>query len=150
MKKDRFHLVAAVSVLLIKNNKIFLLKRINTGWGDDKYCLIGGHLNGEETATQAAVREIAEEAGVKVNPEDLKFVNVSHLITNSERIHLSFAVTKWKGEPKNNEPDKASEAGWFFINKLPKDILSISKSTINWYRDNIIYSEFGWDKKPEK
>lgn len=147
MKKARFHLIGAVSVILIKNNKIFLQKRINTGWGDGKYCLIGGHLNGGETAREAAIRETAEEAGVKVSSKDLKFFNVSHVITNAERIHFAFVVNKWKGEPKNNEPEKSSESGWFPIDKLPSDILEISKSTIDWYRNKITYSEFGWDKK---
>ena len=147
MKQDRFHLITAIFVLLIKNNKVFLTKRVNTGWEDGKYSLIGGHLDGNETATQAAIREVYEEAGVKIDLKDLRFVNVNHLITNTERVHFSFVADKWEGEPKNNEPGKADDAKWFSLDKLPKNIAEISKQTLKWYKNNMLYTEFGWDKK---
>jgi 8-oxo-dGTP diphosphatase len=147
MQSDRFHLIGAVFIILEKDNKIFLTRRKNTGWEDGKYSLTGGHLDGNETATQAAVREAQEELGITIDPTDLQFVNVSHLITNSERIHFTFVAKKWKGEPRNNETEKADDAQWFSIDKLPENTMEVSRETINWYRNNNIYTEFGWDKK---
>jgi 8-oxo-dGTP diphosphatase len=71
--------IVAVSTLLIKDKKIFLLRRYNTGWEDGKYNLPGGHLNGNETAREAAAREVLEETGVKVKIDDLHFFNASHI-----------------------------------------------------------------------
>lgn len=147
MQSDKFHLIAAVFVLLIKDDKIFLSKRINTGWEDGKYSIIGGHLDGDETATHAAVREAKEEVGVTIRPSDLEFFNVAHIITNTERIHFSFVATQWEGEPTNAEPEKATDARWFPLNDLPKNLTDISRDTIVWYKDKKIYSEFGWEKK---
>jgi mutator protein MutT len=144
--EDRFHLIPAVFVLLIKKDKIFLTKRINTGYKDGEWSLIGGHLEGGETARQAAVREVKEEIGVTIEQKDLHFFNVAHLITNSERIHFSFFADKWEGNPMNNEPNTATEAEWFPINNLPDNTTDLSKATINWYKGKIAYSEFGWEK----
>jgi mutator protein MutT len=147
MQPDRFHLIAAVFIIIVKENKVFLTRRVNTGWEDGKYSLIGGHLDGNETATQAAIREAKEEAGITIIPKDLRFVNVSHLITNNERIHFSFVADKWEGEPINNELEKADDAQWFSIDALPENITDISGETIKWYKNNVAYTEFGWDKK---
>ena len=95
---DRFHLIAAVYILLVNDNKVFLTKRANTGWEDGKYAIVGGHLDGNETARLGAIREAQEEAGVEVDINDLRFVNVSHVLSNSERIHFTFVTEKWKGE----------------------------------------------------
>ncbi len=147
MSPHRFHLIAAVFIILEKDNKIFLLRRAHTGWEDGKYTLIGGHLEGNETAMQAAIREAKEEAGIIIDPEDLTFVNVNHLVTNSERIHFTFVAKKWEGEPKNNELEKADDAQWFTKDALPENTIDIVKNTMRWYGDRIVYTEYGWDKK---
>ena len=89
--------VIAVSTLLIKDGKVFLLRRANTGWEDGRYNPPGGHLNGGETTREAVIREVYEETGVKVRLEDLHFYNVSHLVTNSERVHFYFLYKKLGG-----------------------------------------------------
>lgn len=147
MQPKRFQLVAATFVLLVKDDKVFLAKRVNTGWEDGKYSLVGGHLEGNETASQAAIREAKEEAGVKIDPKDLKFFNVSHLITNTERIHFSFVAQMWKGEAKNNEKEKADDAQWFSLDNLPQNITDVSRKTIEWYKKRTTYTEFGWNKR---
>lgn len=144
MQTDRFHLIAAVFILLVKDDKVFLTKRTNTGWEDGKWSIMGGHLDGNETAVHAAAREANEEAGVIVKPEDLHFFNVAHIVTNSERVHFSFAAYKWDGEPKNNEPHKASAVDWFSLDKLPDNLTDISRETLEWFKSETIYAEFGW------
>jgi mutator protein MutT len=146
MQQDRFKLIAAVFILLLKDGKVLLSRRANTGWEDGKYCLPGGHFNGNETAANVVVREAKEELGVVINPEDVKFFNVSHMCTTDERIQFSFVVEKWQGEPNNMEPEKASEIGWFTIDNLPDDINAQTKATIGWYKNGIAYTEFGWGK----
>jgi 8-oxo-dGTP diphosphatase len=147
MQIDRFHLIAAVFILLAKDDKVFLIKRANTGWEDGKWSIMGGHLDGNETAVHAAIREANEEAGVVIKPEELQFFNVAHIITNSERIHLSFVSYKWDGEPKNNEPDKASEVGWFSMDNLPDRLTDISRETLDWFKNKTVYAESGWERQ---
>jgi 8-oxo-dGTP diphosphatase len=146
MQPERIRLIAAVFIIFEKDNKIFLSRRVNTGWEDGKYSLVGGHMDGNETATHAAIREAQEEVGVIIDPKDVMFVNVSHLVTNDERIQFTFVANKWDGELKNNEPEKADDAQWFPLDALPKNITDISRETIRWYKDNVAYTEFGWEK----
>ncbi len=149
MKQDRFKLIAGVFLLLEKDNKIFLIRRKNTGWEDGKYAIVGGHLNGNEKASIAAVREAQEEIGVKIKPNDLTLFNIMHIQSNSERINLAFVTKKWEGEPKNNEPEKCDQAKWFSLNKLPENLEYASKEVIACYKNNIFYIELGWDQKPD-
>jgi 8-oxo-dGTP diphosphatase len=144
MNTKRFTLIAAVLILLKKDNKVFLIKRKNTGFDDEKYAIPGGHLEGNETARSAAIREAYEELGVKIHLDDLQFLNVTHLVTNSERIHFTFLVEKWVGTPKNNEVAKASAAGWYSLEKLPVNLNDVSKHLFHAYTNALPYAELGW------
>ncbi|MBI4097435.1 MAG: NUDIX domain-containing protein [Candidatus Levybacteria bacterium] len=144
--KHELKLTVAVSTILVKEGKAFLVRRSNTGWEDGKYNLPGGHLNRGETARQAAAREVFEETGVRISIEDLHFFNVSHLITNSERVHIYFYAKKWEGKPTNFEKTKADSAGWFDLDNLPENLSDVFKDAISSYRKSITYSEFGWNR----
>ena len=146
MQPQRFQVYAAVNVLLIKDNKIFLIRRINTGWEDGKYCVPSGHIDQDETALQAAAREGLEEAGVKIKTEDLKLVQIMHRCQERTYIDLTFVADKWEGEPNNAEDGNfADQAEWFSLNELPENIIPFLKATLENYKNGIFYSEFGWE-----
>lgn len=52
-----------VHILLLEADNLLMLRRFNTGFEDGNFSLVAGHLEGDETVHQAAVREIAEEVG---------------------------------------------------------------------------------------
>ena len=54
------HLIA-VYLILIEDDKILLQRRFNTGYKDGNYSLPAGHLDDNESITQALVREVKEE-----------------------------------------------------------------------------------------
>ncbi len=62
--KERYKFICAVYLILIKENKVLLLKRANTGYEDGNYSLVAGHMDGNETIKQAMIREATEEAGI--------------------------------------------------------------------------------------
>ena len=64
MAKERHKLIPSVYLVLIKNNKILLLRRFNTGFMDGYYSLPAGHVESNETLTSAMVREAKEEIGM--------------------------------------------------------------------------------------
>ncbi|MDB5186296.1 MAG: hydrolase [Candidatus Saccharibacteria bacterium] len=146
MIRDRFKLIPAVYLMLIKNDKIFLLRRANTGYQDGKYSLIAGHVDGDELATHEMAREAKEEAGVVVNPEDLEFVHVAHRLSRNqpgqERIDLFFKATTWEGEPHNAEPDKCDDASWHPLNDLPESMLPFVRRVIEDVQADKSYSEY--------
>jgi ADP-ribose pyrophosphatase YjhB (NUDIX family) len=61
MKKERFKLIAAVYLVLIKNNKILLLRRHNTGYFDGYYSLPAGHVEKEETLIKALLEKLKKK-----------------------------------------------------------------------------------------
>lgn len=144
MPNERFKIIPAVHLLLIKDEKILLLRRINTGFYDGSYSVIAGHLNGGETATLAMVREAKEECGITINSENLKMVHVMHRKSNEERVDFFFITEEWKGEPINTEKNKCDDLSWFSLNELPNNIVPYVKYGILNFNIGILFSEFGW------
>jgi 8-oxo-dGTP diphosphatase len=140
--KSRFKLILSIYLILIKDGKILLLRRSNTGYEDGKYGLPAGHADGNETSRKATAREVLEEVGLKIKPNDLKFVHAMHRLQNDERIDLFFTADKWKGEPKNMEPEKCDDLGWFPLDDLPDNTIPYIKQALESHRGGIYYSEF--------
>ena len=148
MKKERFKLIPTSHLVLLKDNKILLLRRYNTGYEDGKYSVVAGHLDGNETFIQAMVREAKEEANIIIKPEDLDVVHVMHRkVPEEERIDFFITAKKWDGTPQNMEPHKCDDIRWFDIDDLPKNIIPYVKQAITCFRNNIFYSENGWDQQ---
>ena len=144
MVKERFVLRAAVYLIPIKNGKVLLSRRFNTGWMDGKYSLIAGHLDGEETVSEAMIREAFEEANIKINKKDLIPIKVIHRMSDTEYVDFFFVIKKWNGEPKIMEPDKCDDLSWFPIEKLPKNTLPYVKKVIETRNSKPPFFEFGW------
>lgn len=142
MSKERFKLIPSVYLILIKNNKILLSRRYNTGYFDNNYSFPAGHLDGGETLKQAMVREAEEEIGIVLAPVDLELIHtMNRRIPDNERVDFFFTVEKWKGEPKIMESDKCDDLTWFELNNLPKNIIPYIRQAIDSFLNNIIYSE---------
>lgn len=68
----------AAYLVLKKDNRIFLMRRANTGYEDGNYGLPAGHLEKGEQPTDAAIREAKEESGVDVLRQNIHCVHVMH------------------------------------------------------------------------
>lgn len=90
MLNEKFKIISAVHLLLIRDGKILLLRRMNTGFYDGSYSVIAGHLDGGETATSAMIREAKEESGITINSKSLKMVHVMHRKSSEERVDFFF------------------------------------------------------------
>src|SRR5437762_2265682 len=111
MKPERFRATVAVHLFLLRDTEVLLLRRHNTGYEDGNYSVVAGLLDGNEAATEAMIREAAEEAGIRVATGDLCFAHVMHRKEagqRDDRIDLFFAATRWRGRPRIGEPDKCS------------------------------------------
>lgn len=134
----------SAQLILKKQNQILLLKRRNTGYEDGKYGLVSGHVNNNETASQALCREASEEAGINIKPHDVKFVHIMHRKGNRTYLDCFFEVTKWEGEPTNTEPEKCSDLSWFSADKLPANTILYVKAALSYCGHKQMYSEFGF------
>lgn len=143
--KERFKLIPTVDLILMKDNKILLSRRCNTGFYDGDYSFPAGHLDGNETMIQAMIREAKEEIGIDLNPEDLKLVHVMHRKEPSEeRVNFFFTAKKWGSKPKIMEPHKCDDLSWFEFDNLPNNVTPYIKQAISCFRNKIFYSEIGW------
>lgn len=144
MSGERFAFRAAVYLLLISEGKLLLSKRKNTGWMDDKYTLVSGHMEGNETVIDAMIREAKEEIGVDISRDDLKVVGVMHRMSNVEYIDFYLEVSKWKGEIINMEPEKCEGVEWFPLDNLPADLIPEMKQKVKNILNKQFFSEAGF------
>ncbi len=143
MRQPEFYL--ASYLLLKKGNQVLLLRRFKTGWGDGMYTLPSGHVEGTETARDTMKREAKEEVGIEIDLKDLKVVHIQQR-NASDRKYVDFYLIaeKWKGEPKNNEPEKSDDVRWFDIDKIPTNTLEFITIVIKKIGNNEFYSEHGF------
>jgi 8-oxo-dGTP diphosphatase len=145
MSQKRFTLISEVHLILMIKEEILLLRRFNTGYEDGNYSLVAGHIDGDEPATQAMIREAREEAGIIIKPDNLQFVHLMHRKSADERLSLFFTVSEWQGDVQNMELDKCDDLRWFPIGQLPENLVPYVKAAIDNYRNDVYYSEFGWN-----
>lgn len=142
---ERFQLLATVNILLIKDGKILLTRRFNTGFFDGFYECPSGHINGKESIRKAATRELMEETGVIAKPEDLVVVHVVHRYgERDERVEFYLKANVWEGDPVIKEEDKCDDLAWFPLEAFPQNMVPKTKAAIDSYLAGNIYSEFDW------
>ena len=143
----RFSVISEAHLILIKDDSILLLRRYNTGYADGLYSVVAGHLDGEETAREAMVREAGEEAGLILSASSLQLFHIMHRYADDERMSFFFVPTNWSGEPKNLEPHKCDDLSWFKLDALPDNMVSYVRAAIDRGQRGMRYSEFGWNNK---
>lgn len=142
---DRFKYIGSAYLFLIKDNQILLQRRANTGFEDGNYGVPAGHLDGEESARVGCAREIREEIGIKIKPEDLTVVHVMHRkASKDERIDFFMVATVWEGEIINNEPEKCDDLRWFPLDALPGNMIEYVEIALRHYLNKVMYSEYGY------
>ena len=121
-----------VHVLLIRANQIYLIRRANTGFEDGKYSLIGGHLDGGETVSQAAIRECFEEIGVLVGVEHVALLGVEHykstLGDSGEGVDFYCRIESWQGEPWAKS--ECDHCAWFDLDDLPENMIEFMRNAV--------------------
>lgn len=154
-RSERHQVIPAVFLVFERNAEILLQRRFNTGFQDGQYTLPSGHVEQNETPTQAACREAAEETGVSVKPEDIKFEQVLYRRgfndsgdgfnrSQPERVDFFFSTRKWKGNPMITEPDKCDDLSWFPLNALPNNLFPVVRTFLGVYPKKNRYQESGY------
>lgn len=146
MQQERFKVVPFVSLMLRRGSQILLIRRFNTGVEDGMYGCAGGGVDENEPATQAVIREAAEELGIRVKREDVRVIHILQrkYPHGQEMIGFYFEATKWDGEPCNMEPHKCDDMQWFNIEQLPENCQPSLKQVVSLLDKDIFFSEMGW------
>lgn len=137
--------IQEVSLILIKDGKVCLLRRQNTGYQDGKYCFPAGHKEPGETPSVGAAREALEESGVVVDPAALVHVHTMHRHCTDrnpahERAAYFFMAKEWTGEPSLVEPEKSDHLDWFAFDALP-DMVPYMRHALEHVKNGVMYSE---------
>jgi len=129
-------IIAEVYLVLIREERILLLRRYQTGYEDGNYSLVAGH-------EEAMIREAEEEAGIEIDYENLGVVHVMHRkIEKKKRIAFFLQPRKWRNEPENREPDKCDDLSWYPLARLPKNIIPYIREALKNIKEGTRYSEY--------
>lgn len=145
--QEKIRAGASVNAYLVlkREEQFLLLLRKNTGFCDDQYGLVSGHVEKGESATEGMIREAYEEAGITIKSENLKVVHVMHRQTERLNMDVFFECDKWEGEITNREPEKCALLEYFSPSEFPINIIDYVLDALTAISKKIFYSEKGWD-----
>lgn len=144
MAKDRFKLIPAVHLFLVREDEVLLLLRENTGYEDGNYSVVAGHLDGGEEVVEAVIREAREEAGIELRADDVEVVGVMHRNSGDERVDFFVTASRWDGEVVNREPHKCGGLEWFPLQELPDNMVAYVRVALEQWRADEWFCSYGW------
>ncbi len=104
---------------LLKDDKVLLAMK-KRGFGAGKWNGVGGKIEEGETSVAAAAREVKEEIGIIVAPEDLQEVGTLDFDFSDNyewaQVCTVFVARTWKGDPIESEEMRPQ---WYPQNVLP-------------------------------
>ena len=140
---NRFKMIASSYLFLVRDGRILLSRRKNTGYEDGKYSLPAGHVEDNESLTEAASREVFEEIGIRLKPTDFTLVHVMHRREKDIRVDFFFTVQSTQ-EPINKEPHRCDDLSWFPLEHLSVNTVPYIRQAIEYFTQKQFYSERGW------
>ena len=143
-QSQRFKLISAVHLFLVRGEEVLLLRRFNTGYEDGNYSVIAGHLDGGEEIIAAMIREAHEEAGIRLAPETTRVVGVMHRNASDERVDFFLTSDRWTGTLHICEPDRCDELAWYPLARLPENMVPYVRRALENYRADRWFDSFGW------
>ena len=143
-KKARTGASVNCHLILRQGNQVLLSLRQNTGWKDDHWGLVAGHVEDGEPASQGMVREAFEEIGISINPSDLKVLHIGHHKTARQNVDIFFTCDHYEGTIINKEPEKCGRLEYFPLDNLPSNTIDYLVRILQDIRFGKTYSETGW------
>jgi len=104
----------------------------------ETWTMPGGKLRYGESFEEAAIREVIEETGIKIQNPKVIFINndkneFAHFIT------IGLLVENCSDEPEVKEPGEITEWRWFDFNNLPENIYFPSERILKNHKQSKFY-----------
>ncbi len=139
-KTDRFTIPVGIFIIIRQEDKILLQLRQNCSFSGH-YGFVGGHLDGQESIVSAAIREVKEEIGVDILPNDLNLKTICHSNQGKEYLQFYFECCKWTGTIENKEPHKCIALEWHNWDKLPQNCCPYIYEAVKNIKNDISFYE---------
>lgn len=125
--------LVGVGVLVMKNGKLLLGKRLNTH-GAGEYASPGGHLEHLESFEACARREVLEETGLELG--EVRFLRLLNTTQYAPRHYVDVSlVAEWRsGEPQVREPHKVERWDWYDLDALPGPLFGMLPTSVEALR----------------
>jgi 8-oxo-dGTP diphosphatase len=130
---DKLNLIPASYLFLEKDGKYLFMRRCNTGYQDGNYQVPAGHVEPNESPSEAMVREAKEEIGIDLKYKDLEFIQVAYRMNQERtgfRVDFFFKTSVWSGEVINAEPEKCDDLQWFASDNLPVNLVPLMRTVL--------------------
>ncbi len=134
--QHRRRVVVDVVLLLMRNGRILLRERANTGYGDGAYEPPTGQLAERETIIETAIRVASAEAGITISAGNISLAHVMHDVSVGGRIAFYLTASGWQGE--HTSPG----ARWFAVGNLPTNMLDRSRVALRNYAGGMRFSTY--------
>ncbi len=150
----RYNLIPAVYGYIERDDKVLLLRRTGTNYGEGLLCLPAGHLEPGEDLEQGLHREMREEIGIVFGQTDSRLTLVQHRAAefpgDVESLDFIFRISDWNGEPRIMEPDKCLQLSWVDPKALPRDVVPYLAQTVSAVLANEPLITIGFEDAPDR
>jgi 8-oxo-dGTP diphosphatase len=115
-------------MLLERDGQVLMMRRAEGAtYAAGLLCPPSGHVEADETVSDAAIRETAEETGVRLRPDEVRCATVVHHRGPGGQVRIGWffaAEPGWTGEPVNQEPSKHAGMVWIDPAAPPGDLVA--------------------------
>lgn len=113
------HVVVDAIVMNAMRDSILLIKRAPHLLNGDKYAMVGGFLERDETTDAAILRELKEETGYEGVILDRYAILDDPTRRGEDRQNIAFVYIVQAGEQTGQPDNESTEIRWFRKNDLP-------------------------------
>jgi 8-oxo-dGTP diphosphatase len=133
-----------VDTLVLKDNKILLVKRTGKLLEAGKWSLAGGFVDRDETTAEAAAREVLEETGWQIADLVLLRINDNPNRPKEDRQNVCFVYFGTATEKTGEADWESDERKWFSWDELPND----TDMAFDHAENIKLYRNYVQDKRP--
>lgn len=143
-KNKAFLRHVTVDAIVVRKNKILLVKRTMHITHGGKYALPGGFLDRDEATSEGVLREVREETGYEGKIVSLFRVNDNPFRRGEDRQNVDFVYLVQAGRKVAGSNKEVKKVEWFDLDKLP----SPEEFAFDHYENIELYLKYRKEKFP--